>query len=220
MPHYAAPCRTMPHHAVRCAAAAFGRRLLSAERRSAADYSNVFNAILGGGASQADAFRCCGLPLVEAALNGQATCLFAYGQTGSGKTFSMYGAEGGKNPSKLDGVVPAICAELFRRKQEFEKRKEFQFELGATLVEVQGNNCIDLLADADWEGKQPNLKVCHPVPHSARWLHCCARSARHAAHGVHCEVGRAAAELRGNWTPCMRSAGGRVRGRLVVQKEL
>ena len=39
--------------------------------------------------------------VVEASLKGKRTCLFAYGQTGSGKTFSMYGAEGGKNPSKV-----------------------------------------------------------------------------------------------------------------------
>eukprot|EP00966_Prymnesium_polylepis_P047583 1101865-Prymnesium_polylepis.1 len=66
------------------------------------DYSEKFSAILGGKSSQAEAFRVCGLPLVDAALQGRNTCLFAYGQTGSGKTFSMYGAEGGKNPSKLD----------------------------------------------------------------------------------------------------------------------
>ena len=32
--------------------------------------------------------------------------------------------------------MPAICAEIFRRKQDMEKRKEFKFELSATLIEV------------------------------------------------------------------------------------
>lgn len=123
------------------------------------DYTNQFTAVLGTESSQADAFKVCGLPLVEATLSGQSTCLFAYGQTGSGKTFSMYGAEGGKNPSKLDGVVPAICAELFRRKQELEKRKDSELDLHATLVEVQGNKCLDLLGEADAKGDQPEIKV-------------------------------------------------------------
>ena len=70
-----------------------------------------------------------------------------------------YGAEGGKNPSKLDGLVPGICAELFRRKQELEKRKDFQLVLESTLVEVQGNKVIDLLAEAQPDGLQPQLRV-------------------------------------------------------------
>ena len=48
------------------------------------------------------------------------------------------GAEGGKIPSKLDGVVPSICAELFRRKQDVEKRGDYKLRLEATLVEVKG----------------------------------------------------------------------------------
>eukprot|EP00966_Prymnesium_polylepis_P218294 5052485-Prymnesium_polylepis.1 len=192
------------------------------------DYTDTFTAVLGHRSSQAEAFRVCGLPLVEATLQGKRTCLFAYGQTGSGKTFSMYaqpcgrsparepppctgvacgisriflvilvqdlpcrqltpctritppactyphplphvswatspanryGAEGGKNPSKLDGLVPGICAEMFRRKQELEKRKDFQLVFEATLFEVQGNRVLDLLAEALPDGKQPILRV-------------------------------------------------------------
>jgi hypothetical protein len=63
----------------------------------------------------AQVYLSCGVPMVEWALRGRDSLLFAYGQTGAGKTFSMYGAEGGKNPSKLDGVVPATVSELFRR---------------------------------------------------------------------------------------------------------
>eukprot|EP00966_Prymnesium_polylepis_P288362 6660830-Prymnesium_polylepis.1 len=71
----------------------------------------------------------------------------------------MYGAEGGKNPSKLDGLVPGICGELFRRKQELEKRKDFQMVFEATLVEVQGNRVFDLLCEPQEGGQQPQLKV-------------------------------------------------------------
>lgn len=97
-----------------------------------------FDAVLGVEATQREAFLMCGLPMLEAALDGQRACLFAYGQTGSGKTFSLLGAEGvlrtaikpccisswsihltictgGKNPHKLDGIVPQIVSELFRR---------------------------------------------------------------------------------------------------------
>ena len=126
-------------------------------------YHDTFTAVLGPSSSQADAFKACGLPLVEAALHGKHVCLFAYGQTGSGKTFSMYGAEGGKNPSKLDGIVPAICAEIFRRKQDLEKKKYLELELCATLIEIQGNSAIDLLGEpaaaGQMAGQMPRLKV-------------------------------------------------------------
>ena len=79
--------------------------------------------VLGTACPQHDVFLTIGLPIVEAVMAGRRACLFAYGQTGSGKTFSMYGADGGKNPAKLDGAVPAICAELFRRKTDAEKRR-------------------------------------------------------------------------------------------------
>ena len=121
------------------------------------DYNNKFSTVLGPGTSQADIFHVCGLPMVDATIKGQNTCLFAYGQTGAGKTFSMYGAEGGKNPSKLDGLVPGICSEFFRRKQEVEKGGYTELRLAVTLVEVQGSLVCDLLADGDADGNQPEL---------------------------------------------------------------
>lgn len=123
------------------------------------DFSNLFSSVLGPSASQHDVFHVCGMPLLEAALEGRSVCLFAYGQTGSGKTFSMYGAEGGKNPAKLDGVVPAMCAELFRRKQQMEKRNDVKLNVGASLVEIQGSKVIDLLADPLPAGGQPAIRV-------------------------------------------------------------
>ena len=71
----------------------------------------TFSTVLGQDSTQREAYLECGLPMLEAALDGQRACLFAYGQTGSGKTFSLLGAEGGKNPHKLDGIVPQIVSE-------------------------------------------------------------------------------------------------------------
>ena len=61
-----------------------------------------FSSVLGIESTQREAYLECGVPIIEAALDGQQCCLFAYGQTGAGKTFSLLGAEGGKNPHKLD----------------------------------------------------------------------------------------------------------------------
>jgi kinesin family protein 11 len=76
----------------------------------------------------------------------------------------MYGADGGKNPAKLDGAVPAICAELFRRKTDLEKRRHnVKMTMDATLVEIRGDQIVDLLADpvteGDHRGEQPRPKL-------------------------------------------------------------
>jgi len=117
--------------------------------------------VLGPECPQHDVFLAIGLPIVEAVMAGRRACLFAYGQTGSGKTFSMYGADGGKNPAKLDGAVPAICAELFRRKTDAEKRKhDIKLAMFASLVEVRGGEILDLLADpVGMDLQQPRVKL-------------------------------------------------------------
>ena len=48
-----------------------------------------FDGVLGPETTQHDAYLQCGIPLVDALMEGKPACLFAYGQTGSGKTFSM-----------------------------------------------------------------------------------------------------------------------------------
>ena len=108
-------------------------------------------AVLGGESSQRDAFVECAMPLLEAALGGQHSCLFAYGETGSGKTFSMLGAEGGRCPSKLDGIVPQLCAELFRRCASQTRQGEREYQIHATYVEIFAHRIYDLLA-ADVKG--------------------------------------------------------------------
>ena len=102
--------------------------------------------VLGGESSQRDAFVECAMPLLEAALGGQHSCLFAYGETGSGKTFSMLGAEGGRCPSKLDGIVPQLCAELFRRFASQTRQGEREYQIHATYVEIFAHRIYDLLA--------------------------------------------------------------------------
>ena len=117
----------------------------------------TWHAVLGPQSSQHDAFMQCGMPLVEAAFEGQRGCLFAYGQTGSGKTFSIFGAEGGRCPSKLDGIVPQIVNEIFRRVAKGEKEGN-EYMLGVTFVEVYKDRVRDLLA-ASKSGEPNPLQV-------------------------------------------------------------
>jgi len=130
-----------------------------------------FDAVLGVEATQREAFLTCGLPMLEAALDGQRACLFAYGQTGSGKTFSLLGAEGGKNPHKLDGIVPQIVSEMFRRFAAVESIG-VRYNLHATFVELHNEYVRDLIDEPDKNGNQPCLKAerlsCNPCRRSPR----------------------------------------------------
>ena len=81
---------------------------LSLSRNGQEEMHKFSTSVLGPESRQRDVFVECGRPLLDAVLSGQSACLMAYGQTGSGKTFSMLGDEGGKNPSKLDGVIPQV----------------------------------------------------------------------------------------------------------------
>ena len=120
---------------------------------------DCFASVLGPESTQREAFLTCGVPMLEAALDGQRACLFAYGQTGSGKTFSLLGDEGGRNPLKLDGIVPLMVSELFRRFAQLE-REGIRYNLWASFVEVHNELCRDLLDDPDpVYGEQPPLEV-------------------------------------------------------------
>jgi hypothetical protein len=125
------------------------------------DYGEeTWGAVLGPETPQHDVYLSIGLPIVDAVMAGRQACLFAYGQTGSGKTYSMYGGDGGRNPAKLDGAVPAICQELFRRKIDLEKRRHnVKLNMYATLVEVRGVEIIDLLAAPLAPDTQPRVKL-------------------------------------------------------------
>lgn len=157
--------------------------------------------VLGPETSQHEVFLSIGLPVVEAVMSGRRACLFAYGQTGSGKTFSMYGADGGKNPAKLDGAVPLICAELFRRKIELEKRRHnVRMAIYATLVEVRGKEIIDLIADPmNNGGEQPRVKLARSELEGAR------REVINSQSGLTALIERGAARCGGSiLRPCLR----------------
>lgn len=51
-----------------------GSQLICAQPTATLDYTDRFTAVLGSQSSQADAFRVCGLPIVEATLSGRSTC--------------------------------------------------------------------------------------------------------------------------------------------------
>ena len=103
-------------------------------------------AVLGPQATQHDVYKECAVPLLEAALTGQHSCLFAYGQTGSGKTFSMLGAEGGRCPAKLDGIVPQLVGELFRRFARQTTQGEREYQIHVSYVEIYSHRVYDLIA--------------------------------------------------------------------------
>ena len=117
-----------------------------------------FPAVLGVESTQREAYIACGIPMIDALLDGQQACLFAYGQTGSGKTFSLLGAEGGKNPHKLNGIVPQIVGELFRRFSTLENQG-VKHTVSASFVEVSDERIRDLCDEPDKNGNQPYLGV-------------------------------------------------------------
>lgn len=107
---------------------------------------------------QHETYMECGVQQLDALFEGQNSCIFAYGQTGSGKTYSMFGADGGRNPAKLDGIVPQLVSELFRRVSRLERAAETEYKLGVTFHEIIKDKVMDLLT-ADESGKPPQLKV-------------------------------------------------------------
>lgn len=74
-------------------------------------FSKDFNVVLGPEAAQFDAFRYCGMPLLDSVFEGKHACVFAYGQSGSGKTYSIFGSGGGIS-ARMDGIVPQRAAGL------------------------------------------------------------------------------------------------------------
>eukprot|EP00760_Papus_ankaliazontas_P011716 PhM_4_TR14996/c0_g1_i1/m.74722/K17914/KIF13; kinesin family member 13 len=102
-------------------------------------------------ASQDDVFRTIGLPMIENIFRGYNACVFAYGQTGSGKTHTMMGRLG---DAEEEGLIPRLCAELFRRAS----RADYSIE--ATYIEIYNERVLDLLnpdggrGDADLRVRQ------------------------------------------------------------------
>lgn len=121
--------------------------------------SHEFAAVLGPSSSQADAYAQCGAPMLREAFEGNDSLLFAYGQVGSGKTYTLYGAEGGLDVARLDGVVPQMVNELFRHTTALEKAGTDKFTVSATLIEAQGQHLVDMLAAYNAQGEPSYVKV-------------------------------------------------------------
>jgi len=115
-----------------------------------------FDHVFGPEVTQREVFIRCGLPLVEAVLEGTNACMFAFGQTGAGKTHTMLGPEGGRRQASQDGVLPQAAAELFRRiaRAEAETRQALgaggfsAYEVRVSFLEVYRECAFDLLHSA------------------------------------------------------------------------
>lgn len=101
----------------------------------------VFSRVLGPDTGQAEVFRACALPLLDAALiEGRNATLLAYGQTGSGKTHSVFGS-----CEVVDGVVPRLVCDLFTRLDTLDVGHGGA-SVKATLIELYNDAFYDLLA--------------------------------------------------------------------------
>lgn len=129
------------------------------------NFDHTFNA----GSQQKDVHNRCGLRLAVSLLNGLNGALITYGQTGSGKTHTMFGPpppEPG-HPSRPEtpgggqaGVVSRIAKEILsgiamRRAQGFE------VSLGASYVEVFGNDITNLLGGEIGPNRGASQRMAH-----------------------------------------------------------
>mmetsp|Transcript_24887 Transcript_24887/g.71388 ORF Transcript_24887/g.71388 Transcript_24887/m.71388 type:complete len:782 (+) Transcript_24887:73-2418(+) len=105
-----------------------------------------FDQVFDEASSQSQVFRQCGLRLANDLLNGTNGALIVYGQTGSGKTHTMFGPHvvDDDAPRAEDGLVPRVAREIL---ESLERRRAagFEVQLGASYVEVFGNDVSDLL---------------------------------------------------------------------------
>jgi kinesin family protein 4/21/27 len=106
----------------------------------------TFDAVLGPECSQHDLYSHCGRPMVDALFDGFDCCLFAYGQTGSGKTYSMLGGDGGQRRAQLDGMIPCVSDDIFRRIAA-DGIPGTEYDVSLRYVEVYNGYAYDLLTD-------------------------------------------------------------------------
>ncbi|XP_011306282.1 kinesin-like protein KIF12 isoform X2 [Fopius arisanus] len=106
-----------------------------------------YNVVFEPAASQEDILQYSGMKkLIEMAVEGFSCTVFCYGQTGSGKTHTLTGPPGlfaNMNPYSEDhGLVFRSFVYLFKILQE---RKECNFVLRASFLEIYNERVIDLL---------------------------------------------------------------------------
>jgi len=101
-----------------------------------------FAGVFDQAASQRDIYGRCGLRPAVGLVNGQSGALIVYGQTGSGKTHTMFGGA-----DSSDGLVSAIAEDVLAA-VDARRKAGFEVELGASYVEVFGNDITNLLGGA------------------------------------------------------------------------
>lgn len=129
-----------------------------------------FDHVFGETVPQRDLYRRCGLRFAARLLNGVNGALIVYGQTGSGKTHTMFGphrdavsvnaAEHGGALASEEGLVPRIAAHIL---QGVAQRRGAGFEvmLGASYVEVFGNDVSNLLGGQIGRNRGANQRLGH-----------------------------------------------------------
>jgi len=112
---------------------------------------------------QHDIYKECGLRLAVDLLNGSSGALIVYGQTGSGKTHTMFGpAASEADPVQATdvGLVPRIAYEILQG-MESRRASGFDVSLGASYVEVFGNDVNNLLGGAIGVNRAANQRMGH-----------------------------------------------------------
>mmetsp|Transcript_91443 Transcript_91443/g.284448 ORF Transcript_91443/g.284448 Transcript_91443/m.284448 type:complete len:501 (-) Transcript_91443:48-1550(-) len=125
-----------------------------------------FDGILSMKVTQEEVFNTVAKPVIDDVLQGINGTIFAYGQTGSGKTHTMFGppgalgGEAGLAQDGQGGLVPQIAAEVLSGMQA-RRAAGFEVTLGASYVEVFGNDVSDLLGGALGTNRAANQRMAH-----------------------------------------------------------
>mmetsp|Transcript_20528 Transcript_20528/g.44836 ORF Transcript_20528/g.44836 Transcript_20528/m.44836 type:complete len:744 (+) Transcript_20528:56-2287(+) len=104
----------------------------------------AFDRVFGEAANQEEVFSSCGMRLAVDLINGLSGALIVYGQTGSGKTYTMFGPPEKSDDGQTAGLVCRVASEVLTG-VEARRNAGFEVFLGASFVEVFGNDVTDLL---------------------------------------------------------------------------
>lgn len=124
-----------------------------------------FDHVFGQATPQPDIYQNCGLRLAVDLLNGMNGALIVYGQTGSGKTHTLFGphvAPGSQvsRRSSQEGLVPRVGSEVIKG-VEARRSAGFEVSLGASYVEVFGNDVSNLLGGPIGANRAANQRMGH-----------------------------------------------------------
>uniref|UniRef100_A0A3Q3VZ09 Kinesin motor domain-containing protein n=1 Tax=Mola mola TaxID=94237 RepID=A0A3Q3VZ09_MOLML len=97
-------------------------------------------------AEQEEVFNTAVSYLLIGLFKGYHATVLAYGQTGSGKTFSMGGAyTSAQENDPSVGVIPRVIRQIF---EEREKKKDCEFCLSVSYLEIYNEDILDLLCSS------------------------------------------------------------------------